>query len=215
MVEDQLMARGIRDRRVIAALLKIPRHRFVDEGLWPRAYGDHALPIGFGQTISQPYMVALMTECLELTGSEKVLEVGTGSGYQAAVLAETAERVFTVERIAALGTRARDTLDSLGYQNVVIRVADGSVGWKEFAPFDRIVVTAGSPDVPRSLVEQLTEDGLLAIPIGDRSGQRLVRARRAGDGFESEEICLCAFVPLVGREGWADAEKPAAPAGDT
>lgn len=208
MVEDQLIARGIRDPRVLQAFLKVPRHQFVEEGLWPKAYGDHALPIGHGQTISQPYMVALMTEALCLSGGEKVLEIGTGSGYQAAILAEVADRVFTVERMSALATRAKEILDGLGYQNVILRVADGSLGWREFAPFDRIIVTAGAPEAPKSLLDQLGEGGSLVIPIGDRVGQRLVRVDRAAGGHRQEEICLCAFVPLVGREGWSDPEKP-------
>jgi protein-L-isoaspartate(D-aspartate) O-methyltransferase len=213
MVEDQLMARGIRDPRVLQAFANVPRHRFVEEGLWPKAYGDHALPIGHGQTISQPYMVALMSEALALDGSEKVLEIGTGSGYQAAILAELADRVFTVERMGALATGAKAILDGLGYQNVILRVADGSIGWKEFAPFDRIIVTAGAPDVPRSLLDQLRANGLFVILIGDRSSQRLIRVYREPGGDRVEEICLCAFVPLVGREGWADAERY--PGGET
>jgi len=208
MVEDQLIARGIRDPRVIQAFLKVPRHQFVEEGLWPKAYGDHALPIGHGQTISQPYMVALMTESLGFRGGEKVLEIGTGSGYQAAVLAELAGRVFTIERVSALATRAKELLDGLGYQNIIVRVSDGSTGWREFAPFDRIIVTAGAPEVPRSLLDQLAEGGALVIPVGDRAGQHLVRIHRAEGQDRHEEICLCAFVPLVGREGWADPEKP-------
>lgn len=203
MVETQIVARGIRDRRVIEAMLKIPRHLFVEEAMAAQAYNDNPLPIGEKQTISQPYMVALMTELLELKGKEKVLEIGTGSGYQAAVLAVLAERVCTMERIRPLAMRARKVLDSLGLLNVNIRVADGTCGWEEEAPFDAILVTAGAPAVPNTLVSQLAVGGRLVLPVGDQFSQTLVRIVRQQDGSCTIEDSIgCRFVKLVGKHGW-------------
>lgn len=205
MVDSQIRSRGVRDERVLAAMEKVPRHFFVEEGLQDQAYSDHPLPIGERQTISQPYIVALMTEALDLTGTEKVLEIGTGSGYQAAVLAELADRVFSTERIARLAERARKILDALRYSNVLIKVGDGTQGWKEEAPFDGIIVTAGAPKVPKPLVEQLAVGGRLVIPVGDRFSQNLLRVVRLSEDPEDvDEVDLggCRFVDLIGEHGW-------------
>ncbi len=207
MVENQILSRGIRDRRVIDAMLKVPRHIFVEEAMAAQAYNDNPLPIGEKQTISQPYMVALMSEMLELTGKEKVLEIGTGSGYQAAILATLADRVYTIERIRPLALRARKALDSLGYLNVNIKISDGTLGWKEEAPFDGILVTAGAPDIPRELVEQLAIGGRLVIPVGDQFEQTLVRIVKGEDGsITRENLIGCRFVKLIGRNGWESDE---------
>ncbi|HET6420273.1 MAG TPA: protein-L-isoaspartate(D-aspartate) O-methyltransferase [Geobacteraceae bacterium] len=203
MVESQIIARGVRDRRVIETMLKIPRHAFVEEAMASQAYNDKPLPIGEKQTISQPYMVALMTELLELTGKEKVLEIGTGSGYQAAVLAALADRVYTVERIRPLALKARKALDSLGFLNINIKISDGTVGWKEEAPFDAILVTAGAPDIPPELIGQLAFNGRLVIPVGDRYEQTLVRVIKHEEGSLTRENFIgCRFVRLIGRNGW-------------
>ena len=186
MVSEQLQRRGILDPRVLRAVGKVPRHLFVDEALVGRAYGDHPLPIGDGQTISQPYMVALMTEALELHGHERVLEIGTGCGYQTAVLAEVCGKVFSVERLKSLADRAARRLDSLGYYNVLVRVADGSLGWKEEAPFDAILVAAAAPTVPQALVDQLAPKGRLIVPVGDAYTQSLRKGHsgRGGNALE-------------------------------
>ena len=203
MVEDQVMARGVKDPRVIDAMLRVPRHKFVEQGLESQAYQDAPLPIGERQTISQPYMVAVMSESLALDGTEKVLEVGTGSGYQAAVLALLADRVFSLERIPALARRARKILDACGYSKVNIRLADGTLGWQEMAPFDAIIVTAGAPDVPRDYLDQLAVGGRLVIPVGDRLSQVLMRITRTAENeFKEEQLLGCRFVPLVGNHGW-------------
>lgn len=205
MVDAQIRSRGIRDARVLRAMEKIPRHLFVDEGLIDQAYNDSPLPIGEKQTISQPYIVALMTEALELGGREKVLELGTGSGYQAAILAELADRVFTIERIASLAQRARRLLESLNYYNVVIRVGDGTYGWREESPFDAILVAAGSPSIPRTLVEQLAVGGRLVIPVGGRYTQNLIKLTRLSenpDDVQQEDLGGCRFVSLIGEHGW-------------
>ncbi|RLA79550.1 MAG: protein-L-isoaspartate O-methyltransferase [Deltaproteobacteria bacterium] len=202
MVQEQLIPRGITDRRVLEALAKVPRHLFVPEALWHQAYSDRPLPIGYGQTISQPYIVALMTEALELQGDERVLEVGTGSGYQAAILAELAKQVYSVERMPELARRARRILDRLGYGNVLIRVGDGSKGWPERAPFDAIIVTAGAPKVPKALLQQLKVGGRMVIPVGDEHSQELLKIVRLKDGFQQEELGGCRFVKLIGEEGW-------------
>jgi len=202
MVQEQLIPRGITDRRVLEALVKVPRHLFVPEALWHQAYSDRPLPIGYGQTISQPYIVALMTEALELQGDERVLEVGTGSGYQAAILAELAKQVYSVERMPELARRARRILDRLGYGNVLIRVGDGSKGWPERAPFDAIIVTAGAPKVPKALLQQLKVGGRMVIPVGDEHSQELLKIVRLKDGFQQEELGGCRFVKLIGEEGW-------------
>lgn len=202
MVETQLKRRGITDPRVLAAMGKVPRHRFVPVHLREQAYSDYPLPIGEDQTISQPYIVALMTEALELRGGEKVLELGAGSGYQAAILAELAAQVFTIERIPSLAQAAEQALTSLGYTNVQVRVADGTLGWAEEAPFDAILVTAGSPQIPPPLLEQLALGGRLVIPVGDRYAQTLTRVRRIPEGLKHEYLGGCRFVKLIGKHGW-------------
>jgi len=205
MVDSQIRARGISDPRVLRAMDKIPRHLFVYEGFMEQAYDDNPLPIEEGQTISQPYMVALMTEALELKEGEKVLEIGTGSGYQAAVLGELGVRVFSIERIASLAAKARKLLDSLNYFNVVVRVGDGSYGWPEEAPFDGIIVTAGAPDIPAILVKQLNIGGRLVVPTGDRYSQSLVKLTRLSEDINDvrkEDLGGCRFVSLIGAYGW-------------
>jgi protein-L-isoaspartate(D-aspartate) O-methyltransferase len=202
MVEEQITSRGTRDARLIAAMKKIPRHLFVEEALQSQAYTDHPLPIGEKQTISQPYMVALMTEALLLTGKEKVLEIGTGSGYQTAILAELSEKVFSVERIRSLAIRARKLLYELGYFNVEIKIFDGTFGWMEESPFDAIVVTAGSPDIPQPLIDQLAIGGRLVIPVGDAFVQDLVRVTKTEEGVRKEDLGGCRFVKLIGKYGW-------------
>ncbi len=202
MVEEQIVSRGIKDPRLIEAMKKIPRHLFVEEALQSQAYTDHPLPIGEKQTISQPYMVALMTEALLLTGKEKVLEIGTGSGYQTAILAELSEKVFSVERIRPLALRARKLLYELGYFSVEIKIFDGTFGWTEEGPFDAILVTAGSPDIPQPLIDQLAMGGRLVIPVGDAFVQDLVRVTKTGEGVRREDLGGCRFVKLIGRYGW-------------
>ena len=202
MVEEQLIARGVRDPRVIEVMRRLPRHVFVDEALRDRAYGDHPLPIGEGQTISQPFIVGRMTELLQLGGREKVLEVGTGCGYQAAVLAELAERVCTMERIPRLATRARETLEGLGYRNVWVRTANGTLGWPDEAPFDRILVAAGGPGVPPPLFEQLAEGGRMVIPVGEVTGQVLQVIEKVQGTMRVTQDSGCVFVKLVGKYAW-------------
>lgn len=202
MVEEQIISRGIEDPRVIAAMKKVPRHLFVEEALQSQAYSDHPLPIGEKQTISQPYMVALMTEALQLNGREKVLEIGAGSGYQAAILAELAARVFSIERIRSLAIKARKLLYELGYFNVEIRVSDGTYGWLEESPFDGIIVTAGSPDIPQPLIDQLAMGGRLVIPVGDAYVQDLIRVTQTEEGIRREDLGGCRFVKLIGKYGW-------------
>jgi protein-L-isoaspartate(D-aspartate) O-methyltransferase len=204
MVREQLIERGIRDARVLDAMRRVPRHRFVESALAPRAYDDTALPIGERQSISQPFIVAFMTEALELQGGERVLEVGTGSGYQAAVLAELVENVFSIERFRSIASRTRATLESLGYFNVAIQVGDGTVGWSEHAPFDAILVTAASPSVPQPFLDQLRAEGRLVIPVGDDQAQRLKRIRRTAGGFQEEDLGECRFVRLVGKYAWPE-----------
>jgi protein-L-isoaspartate(D-aspartate) O-methyltransferase len=204
MVETQLIPRGITDELVLRAMAEVPRHLFVSPGLESRAYGDHALPIQNGQTISQPYMVALMTQELELTGNEKVLEIGTGSGYQTAVLSRLADRVFSIERVQALARRAMEVIEDLGIHNVAMRVGDGTIGWQEFAPFDRILVTAGAPHVPQSLLDQLADPGILVAPVGSQGLQQLRIVRKEEGEIETRLGGDCVFVPLLGREGWDD-----------
>jgi protein-L-isoaspartate(D-aspartate) O-methyltransferase len=202
MVQEQITARGVNDARVIAALRKIPRHLFVDPGIANRAYDDNALPIGEKQTLSQPFMAARMTEALSLNGDERVLEVGTGSGYQTALLAELCFNVFSVEKIRALSRKARALLDQLGYQNIALHIGDGSIGWSEHAPYDAIIVSAGSPATPRPLLDQLGSGGRLVIPIGDEQGQTLLRVTHIGSGFKEEQLGECKFVKLFGKYGW-------------
>ena len=202
MVETQLKKRGIVDFMVLEAMRKVPRHRFVPPELTLSAYRDGPLSIGEGQTISQPYMVALMTECLELKGEERVLEVGTGSGYQTAILVELAKEVYSIEIHKSLSDKARQLLTDLGYNNIEFGIGDGSKGWEEKSPFDGIIVTAGSPNIPSTLQDQLTDGGRLVIPVGSRFLQTLYRITRVGKYFKKEEFTSCVFVPLVGEHGW-------------
>jgi len=207
MVETQIKARSITDPLVLKAMETIPRHLFVDEGLIDQAYSDNPLPIGEKQTISQPYIVALMTQALELKGKERILEIGTGSGYQTAILAHLADRVFSIERIAALATRARKILDQLNYYNVAIRVGDGSYGWKEEAPFDAIITTAAAPKIPRYLIEQLVVGGRLVVPVGSRDVQTLYKLTRLAEDLsqiKKEDLGGCRFVSLIGESGWKE-----------
>jgi len=202
MVEEQLVARGVTEPRVLAAMRRVPRHLFVEEALRGRAYGDHPLPIGDGQTISQPFMVGKMTELLQLGGTEKVLEIGTGCGYQAAVLAELCARVCTIERIPKLAQRARELLELMGYRNVWVRVANGTLGWPDEAPFDRILVTAGGPNVPPPLFDQLAEGGRMVMPVGDATTQVLQVIEKRDGAMRTTEHSGCVFVKLVGKYAW-------------
>jgi len=204
MVEGQLRRRGIRDPRVLAAMEKVPRHRFLPNPDDASAYEDYPLPIGSGQTISQPYMVALMTECLLLKGRERVLEIGTGSGYQAAILAELSRSVYSIERFASLAERARAVLAELGYSNVEVIVGDGSLGYPDAAPYDRIIVTAAAPKVATPWIEQLADGGRLVVPLGDRWGQTLTVVTKRADKLDYEDMGGCVFVPLVGEHGWKE-----------
>ncbi len=202
MVSRQLEPRSIRDPGVLRAFREVPRHLFIPEASPREAYGDHPVPIGKGQTISQPYIVALMSQALGLTGKEKVLEIGTGSGYQAAILALLAGLVCSVERIPRLAVQAGEVLKELGYTNVVIEVGDGTLGWPENAPYDGIIVTAASPDVPRPLLDQLAEGGRLVIPVGSRFSQNLAVLEKKGGEIVRRDVCGCVFVPLIGDHGW-------------
>jgi protein-L-isoaspartate(D-aspartate) O-methyltransferase len=205
MVDTQLKARGIRNVRLLKVMETIPRHVFVDEALKDQAYQDSPLPIGQSQTISQPYMVALMTEALDLKEKDKVLEIGTGSGYQTAILATLADQVFSIERLAALTNIARKMLDQLGIYNVAIRVGDGTYGWREESPFDAIIVTAGAPDIPKTYVSQLAVGGHLVIPVGERQYQSLIKLTRLSedpDDVKTEDLGGCRFVDLIGEYGW-------------
>lgn len=204
MVDHQLILRGIKDERVLAAMRKVPRHLFVPEFIRHSAYEDMALPIGENQTISQPYMVAIMTELLELKGDEKVLEIGTGSGYQAAILAELAKEVYTIERFPSLAEEARKRLTELGYNNVYVIVGDGTIGLEEKSPFDRIIVTAAAPKIPEPLINQLSENGIIVTPVGERFSQILVKGRKEKGKLIEEYHTPCVFVPLVGEYGWKE-----------
>lgn len=204
MVEEQIIKRGISNKRVVEAMLRVPRHKFVEEALQEKAYGDYPLPIGYGQTISQPYMVALMTQCLELRGTERVLEVGTGSGYQAAILGELAEKVFSIERVKELALRSRRILEELNYKNVLILNRDGSCGLPEFSPYQGIIVTAAAPEVPEPMIEQLADGGRLVIPKGNRFTQTLLVIEKKGNTLLTTEAGECVFVPLIGKYGWED-----------
>lgn len=209
MVDTQLIPRGIRQREVLDAMRTVPRHLFVEEGLYSQAYGDHPLPIGEKQTISQPFIVALMTEALGLKGTERVLEIGSGSGYQSAVLSLLCEKVYAVERISVLAARARRLLDGLHCSNVVVKVGDGTYGWEEEAPFDAIIAAAGSPSVPPAFISQLKDGGRLVMPVGEEDFQRLVRVTKRGGGVSTEVLGECRFVKLIGRWGWqAERKEP-------
>lgn len=204
MVDEQLIPRGIKQPRVIEAFLKVQRHRFIPEGLRSSAYADYPIPIGEGQTISQPYIVALMTECLDLSANQKVLEIGTGSGYQAAILAELSNQVYSIERFPSLAKRAEFLLQDLGYSNVRIKVEDGTLGWPEEAPFSRIIVTAATPEVPLPLTEQLSENGKMILPLGEAFNQVLTLIKKEKGQLKSESICGCVFVPLIGKYAYQE-----------
>ncbi|HUW10428.1 MAG TPA: protein-L-isoaspartate(D-aspartate) O-methyltransferase [Anaerolineae bacterium] len=207
MVESQIARRGIVDLRVLQAMREVPRHRFVPQHLHASAYADSALPIGEGQTISQPYIVALMTAALDLGGEEQVLEIGTGSGYQAAVLSKLAKTVYTIERHTVLAQQAGAIFEELGYSNVHVRVADGTSGWPESAPFQAIMITAAAPEVPRPLIDQLADGGLLVAPVGPAGLQKLVLVRKEGDRSTTSQLAPVVFVPLIGEHGWSDEDQ--------
>jgi len=202
MVDTQIVSRGIKDPAVLFAMRTVPRHLFVPAGERDRSYDDNALSIGLGQTISQPYMVAVMTELLDLKGNEKVLEIGTGSGYQAAVLSEIGCSVFTIERMEELKNRAGRNLADAGYPDVVLRSSDGTLGWPEEAPFDRIIITAATPSFPEPLLQQLSDGGIGLAPVGTIVSQQLLRIRKTGNILSERHFTPCVFVPLIGRYGW-------------
>ena len=204
MVEEQLGDRGIRDLRLLEVMTRVPRHLFALDSLQHRAYGDTPLPIGENQTISQPYIVAAMTEALGLKGDERVLEIGTGSGYQTAVMAELAAQVFTIERINVLSRKAQNILEGLGYANIVFKMFDGTYGWPDQTPFNAIMITASAKEIPEALIKQLGEGGRLVAPAGDEQKQKLMVLKKKGDRVTKKEICDCKFVPLVGKYGWPE-----------
>ena len=204
MVKNQLIPRGISDERVLRAMGKIHRHLFIEEALIGEAYNDHPLPIGHKQTISQPYIVALMTQALGLQGKEKTLEIGTGSGYQTAVLGELSKKVYTIERITPLMEKAIQLLGRLGYSNIIFKAYDGTLGWKERQPFDAIIVTAGAPRVPDPLLDQLVVGGRMLIPIGDKYSQELIKVTKRKKDYKKENLGGCRFVDLIGVYGWKD-----------
>ena len=207
MVDIQLARRGIKDKRVLDAMSKVPRHLFVPSEIISIAYTDQPLSIGESQTISQPYMVALMSECLKLGGGEKILELGTGSGYQTAILAELGFSVYTIERISPLSVRAQRALKHLGYENIKFKVGDGTLGWPENASYDRIMVTAGAPRVSQVLIDQLSEGGRIVIPVGNSFSQELVVVSKINKKIKTQSICGCMFVPLIGKYGWNSEQK--------
>lgn len=202
MVKNQLIPRGIKDQRVLEAMGAVPRHLFVEEALQGEAYNDHPLPIGYKQTISQPYIVALMTQALELKGTDKTLEIGTGSGYQTAILSSLSKTVYTVERIRPLLENARRILASLGRHNILYKANDGTLGWKDFEPYEAVIVTAGAPRIPEPLLKQLSDGGRMVIPVGDRAGQDLILITRVQNTFKEKSLGGCRFVDLVGSHGW-------------
>jgi len=204
MVKNQLIPRGITDKGVLTAMGKIYRHLFMEEALYGEAYNDHPLPIGHKQTISQPYIVALMSQALELTGKEKTLEIGTGSGYQTAILAELSGKVYTIERIRALMEKARYILHELGYTNILFKSYDGTLGWEEFSPYDAIIITAGAPEIPEPLLAQLADGGRMVVPVGDRSGQDLIKITKRKNGYDKKSLGGCRFVDLIGAHGWKE-----------
>lgn len=204
MVEEQLIRRDITDRQVLDAARRVKRHLFIDKKYWDKAYDDTPVAIPCSQTISQPYMVALMTQLIQPTKDKTVLEIGTGSGYQTAILAETCRQVFSMERHAELASRTEQLLRELGYHNIEIKVGDGSLGWPEKAPFDAIIVTAAAPEIPEKLVEQLADRGKLVIPVGSQYRQQLQLILKRGDSYVTKSICGCVFVPLIGQGGWAE-----------
>ena len=206
MVDQQLVPRGISDERVLQVMREVPRHRFVPPDSQNAAYHDNPLPIGCNQTISQPYIVAYMTEMLQLKPEDRVLEIGTGSGYQAAVLSRLAKQVYTIERIEELARRAQQTLKDLGYENIQFRIGDGSCGWPEAGPYDAIIVTAAAPEIPPPLIDQLAPGASLVAPVGSTGHQDLVRLVKRGGRTHSEHLTPVAFVPLVGEHGWQDGD---------
>ncbi len=202
MVEEQLIARNIKDKMVLDAFRNVPRHLFVNPKEAGSAYDDRPLPIGYGQTISQPYIVALMVEQLKLNGDDIVLEIGTGSGYEAAVLAELAKEVYTIDRISELTKRAEAVFEELRYVNIHTKIGDGTLGWPEHSPYDAIIVSAASPAVPDTLIEQLKDGGCMILPVGDTATQTLTLVTKSRDTFTSRELTTCIFVPLLGKYGW-------------
>ena len=206
MIEGQLLERGIQDLVVMEAMGRVPRHLFVNSSLQHRAYGDCPLPIGENQTISQPYIVALMTAVLQLKGGERVLEIGTGSGYQTAILAELASQVFTIERIKPLVQKTKELLEGLRYQNIIFKIFDGTYGWRDQSPFDVIIVSAATPSIPTALIEQLADKGRLVAPVGGRESQDLIVLNKNGDRVIKRKIGSCKFVPLIGKFAWSEEE---------
>ena len=206
MVEEQLLERGIKDLALMEVMSRVPRHLFVDSSLQQRAYGDCPLPIGENQTISQPYIVASMTEALHLKGKERVLEIGTGSGYQTAILAEMASQVFTIERIRPIVQKTKVLLNSLRYENIVFKVFDGTYGWRDQSPFDAILISAATPSIPTALIEQLADNGRLVAPVGGRESQKLTVLSKVGSRLVSREKESCKFVPLIGKFAWPEEE---------
>ena len=204
MVKRQIVARGITDEKVITAMHNVPRHLFVSEALTDQAYGDFPLPIGEQQTISQPYIVAEMTQALQLSKEDRVLEIGTGSGYQTAIIAQIGYRVYTIERIHSLLLKARSLFDRLLYHNIITRYSDGTTGWADESPFDAIIITAGAPKIPETLVNQLAMGGRMAIPVGDQYSQELIKLHRDKNGIQQTSLGGCRFVKLVGEHGWRE-----------
>ena len=206
MVEEQILGRGIKDLSVMEVLSRVPRHLFVNSSLQHRAYGDCPLPIGENQTISQPYIVALMTQALDLKGEERVLEIGTGSGYQTAILAELAAHVFTIERVKPLVKKTKELLEGLKYKNIVFKTFDGTYGWRDQSPFDAILISAATPSIPKSLIEQLADKGRLVAPVGERESQDLIVLNKNGNRVIERKIGSCKFVPLIGKFAWSEEE---------
>ena len=206
MVEKQILGRGIKDLSVMEVLSRVPRHLFVNSSLQHRAYGDCPLPIGENQTISQPYIVALMTQVLDLKGGERVLEIGTGSGYQTAILAELASHVFTIERVKPLVKKTKELLEGLKYKNIVFKTFDGTYGWRDQSPFDAILISAATPSIPKSLIEQLADKGRLVAPVGERESQDLIVLNKTGNKVMERKIGSCKFVPLIGKFAWSEEE---------
>lgn len=204
MIKKQLIPRGITDKRVLQAIARVHRHLFIEEAIAGEAYSDHPLPIGHKQTISQPYIVALMTQILKLTGCEKILEIGTGSGYQTAILAELSEKVYTIERIRPLMERARYLLNALDYTNILFKYYDGTLGWHQYAPFDALIVTAGAPEIPENLIDQLAEGGRMVVPVGGKTGQELIEIIKTKNGYRTVKHGGCRFVDLIGAHGWKE-----------
>jgi protein-L-isoaspartate(D-aspartate) O-methyltransferase len=206
MVEEQILGRGIKDLSVMEVLSRVPRHLFVNSSLQHRAYGDCPLPIGENQTISQPYIVALMTQVLDLKGGERVLEIGTGSGYQTAILAELAAQIFTIERVKPLVKKTKELLEGLKYKNIVFKTFDGTYGWRDQSPFDAILISAATPSIPKSLIEQLADKGRLVAPVGERESQDLIVLNKNGNKVMERKIGSCKFVPLIGKFAWSEEE---------